>query len=142
MNEEQRKAKYKAANAARGPDYHRAWRGANPEKALLVAAKYRAKRQGAKFDIDADDIRIPDLCPILGVPLRANTRHAPSVDRIRPDGGYVRGNIQVISRKANAMKSDAVPGELVRFADWVGKQYGNVIRAENSFSHHQGPECI
>ena len=46
---------------------------------------------------------------------------APSADRIDPRKGYVRGNIQVISMKANAMKANATPEELRSFALWVLK---------------------
>lgn len=59
----------------------------------------------------------PQCCPVLNVPLkRGNT----SIDRIDPLKGYVRGNIQIISTKANRMKSNATIEELRLFARWVG----------------------
>ncbi|WP_285401044.1 hypothetical protein [Luteibacter sp. ME-Dv--P-043b] len=65
---------------------------------------------------------IPDFCPVLGLPLYRNSGGAaqgpnsPSIDRINPALGYVRGNVKVISSKANAIKSNATPEELLRVA--------------------------
>jgi hypothetical protein len=42
-----------------------------------------------------------------------------SIDRINPKLGYVEGNIQIISHKANRMKSNASVEELKLFARWV-----------------------
>lgn len=65
----------------------------------------------------------PDKCPVFGRRFmqRAEGFHpwAPSIDKKDPRKGYVPGNIQVISMRANAMKRDASPAELVRFAQWV-----------------------
>lgn len=56
------------------------------------------------------------FCPVLGVPLvDGNT----SIDRIDPSKGYVPGNLQIISSKANRMKNNATVEELRRFAEWV-----------------------
>jgi hypothetical protein len=67
------------------------------------------------------------VCPVLGIPLKRNTgpvgRNSYTVDQIIPGIGYVLGNIQVISFRANAMKQDASPEELIRFADWVYRTY-------------------
>jgi hypothetical protein len=55
---------------------------------------------------------------------------SPSLDRIKPELGYVPGNIQVISARANVMKNDATPEELLAFANWVYRTYGRVDRGE------------
>lgn len=78
----------------------------------------RAKEIGIPIDFSSRDIVIPDICPILGIPLVPNLRsdkrpdNLPSLDRIIPDKGYVKSNIQVISFRANRLKSDAKPEEL------------------------------
>lgn len=91
-----------------------------PERMLVQSARQRAKRRGIPFTITMKDIVIPERCPVLGIPLERGTRthHAasPSIDEVVPGLGYIPGNVQVISHKANAMKRDANPEELQRFA--------------------------
>lgn len=91
----------------------------NLPKVMLKNARSRAKAQQVPFNLNLDDIVVPEFCPILGVKLEIGTRHGPSLDKINPEKGYVKGNIQVISAKANAMKSDATSEELKKFAEWV-----------------------
>lgn len=44
--------------------------------------------------------------------------------RIDNNKGYIKGNVQVIGRRANIMKSSASPEELLKFAKWVINTYG------------------
>lgn len=103
---------------------------AHPEKRLHKAAKERAKATGQFFDIEVSDVVIPDRCPILGCEFESNlgkgqgaNPRAPSLDKIIPDLGYTKGNIQVVSFKANSMKRDGTIEELLNFAEWVFKTY-------------------
>ena len=68
------------------------------------------------FDLDESDIFIPTHCPILGIELSFNKKQAkensPSLDRIIPERGYVKGNCYIISKKANRMKQDNTPETL------------------------------
>lgn len=97
----------------------------NPIPYMLMAARTRAKRLGIPFNITAEDIIIPEVCPILGIPLRMSpgsrgaSRNSPALDRIIPALGYVRGNVQVISSLANAMKQDATLDEIIRLGTWA-----------------------
>lgn len=88
----------------------------NPETRLLLGAKHRALSKGLPFDITVDDLIIPEVCPLLGTPITLNgpSDTSPSLDRIRPEIGYVRGNVQVISNRANRIKNNATPQELYR----------------------------
>lgn len=97
------------------------YREEKPKNRLLSSAKNRAKENNIPFNLEIEDIPDWDVCPILGVRMEKNTRYAPSLDRIQPELGYVKGNVQVISYKANAMKQDATRDELERFAAWVLK---------------------
>lgn len=88
----------------------------NPVQTLINTARYRAKAKGLPFDITIHDLEVPDVCPYLKKPFERGTMYAMSLDQIRPGEGYVKGNVEVISRKANAMKNNASVEELLEFA--------------------------
>jgi len=96
---------------------------------MLRAAKNRANKENIPFNLDVSDITIPDRCPILNIKLVQNSGKpggkgdSPSLDKIDPTLGYVKGNVQVISHLANMMKSSATKEQLKLFADWVQKTY-------------------
>lgn len=93
---------------------------------MLTCAKHRAKVAGLPFNITREDVVIPEYCPALGIKLEGGTRQdhdaSPSLDRIIPDLGYVKGNVVVISHKANRIKTDATAEELRKLADWLEKR--------------------
>lgn len=95
----------------------------NPAKRLFSNAKKRAKEINVPFSIEPSDIKVPEYCPILGILLFVGNgkqgANSPSVDRIDSSKGYEKGNVQVISYKANAMKQNATKEELVKFAEWI-----------------------
>lgn len=91
----------------------------NPHKVMFMSARSRALKKNLEFSITADDIIIPEVCPILGTKFEVKTPYAASLDRIDATKGYTKDNIWVISQRANQMKSDASPEELRRFAQWV-----------------------
>lgn len=98
-----------------------------PEWKMHQRAKQRCRLSGREFAIEVSDIVIPDVCPILGIPLNMNSgksgayRNSPSLDRVDSSRGYTKDNIQVISQQANAMKHAASNEELLAFAQWVLK---------------------
>lgn len=85
---------------------------------MFYNAKTRARKLGLPFTITVDDVVIPSHCPILGIPLfratgrSGQTENSPTLDRVLPEKGYVRGNVIVISNRANRLKSDASIEEL------------------------------
>jgi len=97
-------------------DYERVRRVTHKEQMLLSNASRRARRKGVPFDLKLDDIDIPELCPVFGLPLRRDNSDrmddSPTLDRIVPELGYVKGNVRVISWRANRIKSDATLEEL------------------------------
>ncbi len=100
------------------------------EQAMLNRSKSRAKRKGFEHNIKLDDISIPDNCPLLGIPLIKGQdsvqENSPTLDRIDSFKGYIKGNVWVISYKANTIKSNATPEELLRIAtrlaDFIAKR--------------------
>ncbi len=95
----------------------------DPRKIMLYSAKYRANQKGLPFNLELNDIVIPEYCPILNIKLEffheSQNRTSPSLDRIDSTLGYTKDNVQVISWLANTMKSNASKDELLLFADWV-----------------------
>lgn len=91
-------------------------------KNLLKWSKNRAKKRGIAFNLTVEDIVIPERCPVLGLPLViANERPtgcSPSLDRIDPAKGYTKGNVQVVSYRANRLKADASLLELCAVASY------------------------
>lgn len=43
----------------------------------------------------------------------------PTLDRIIPNKGYVKGNIQIISQRANVIKNDASAEEIMKVAKYM-----------------------
>lgn len=106
------------------------YKSLDPRKKLLYLARKRANASGIEFDIELEDIVIPVRCPVLGVELTGSSGkqqcprlnyNAPSLDRIDNSKGYVKGNIAVISVRANALKSDATPEELRGLARYINE---------------------
>ena len=82
-------------------------------------AKNRAIKYGYDFNLEESDIVIPEICPLLGIKIfcgdKDNYENSPSLDRIDNSKGYVKGNVWVISKKANSMKNSASTKELTTF---------------------------
>ena len=88
---------------------------------LLSKAKERAKEEGLEFNLSYEDITLPEICPYLEIPLthdlgKGQLYTNSSIDRIDSSKGYVKGNVEIISRLANTMKSNATKEQLITFA--------------------------
>lgn len=93
------------------------------EKSLLYSARNRAKKKGLECSITEEDIVVPNVCPILGIKLEkvGGRQHgsSPSLDRVDNTLGYVKGNIRVISYKANSCKNSLTPQQIQRLYHYV-----------------------
>lgn len=99
---------------------------------MYRVAKFRAKKKSLPFNLDVSDINIPFFCPVLGIELKSIygkglTDRSPSLDRIIPSLGYVKGNVIVISNLANRIKSNASPDQILKVAQF----YINLHNKEN-----------
>lgn len=94
--------------------------------AMWKRAKDRAIKYNYDFNITEDDIIIPKVCPLLNIPIfcgdKDNYENSPSLDRIDNNKGYIKGNVWVISKKANSMKNSATFNELNTFCQNI-KRY-------------------
>ena len=110
--------KYYKENAQVYVDYNERRRerhSLEPRIRMNDGARRRALKKGLEYNLKSykDLPEVPVFCPILGIPLVSNrgsknggSDNSPSLDRINNDRGYIIGNLQIISRKANQMKSN------------------------------------
>lgn len=93
----------------------------------LRSARERAKKSGLSFDLTIDDLFVPEYCPVLPhIKLeiaigkgKGGEESSPSVDRVDPNIGYVRGNVRVISNRANRVKNDGTAEEHEAIARYI-----------------------
>lgn len=89
---------------------------------ILQMAKIRAKAQNVPFELKVEDLTIPSVCPVFNTPLIWTdniTDDTPSLDRLIPNRGYVKDNVEFISYKANRIKSNANLAEIEAVALWL-----------------------
>lgn len=92
---------------------------------LWDSARKRAYERRIPFDIELEDIELPERCPLLGTPLTfaRYTTYDPnlaSIDRIDNTKGYVRGNVWVVSLRANTAKGSLSYDEMrTMFMNWT-----------------------
>lgn len=96
---------------------------------LIKSVKNRSDENNLPFDLIAEDLIFPHKCPVLDIELDYSTnlvhsKNKPTIDKIIPELGYIKGNIQIISMLANQMKSNATNEELIKFAEYVIKHKG------------------
>jgi hypothetical protein len=104
---------------------------------MLHSAKSRAKRDHLPFDITVADIEAvwpkDNHCPIFpeivltqGLGLGEGPKpESPTLDKFIPSKGYVKGNIAVVSFRANRIRqSETDPKVFHRIAAWMENFYG------------------
>jgi len=109
-------------------------KSSSAESKMLSRAKQRAKERGHEFNLELSDISIPSHCPVLGIKLVSHrgrsggNPESPALDRIDNTRGYVKGNVMVVSHRANMMKVDASPEELICGMSSLVSYSGQVLR--------------
>lgn len=102
---------------------------------MFTAAQERARKKNLEFDITKDDIEIPDTCPVLGITIKSGIGRpgenklvsgaidsSPSLDRIDNSKGYIKGNVRVISWRANYLKNTATLDEMIKLGEDANQQ--------------------
>ena len=83
----------------------------------------RARDKGLPFNLEPIDLMLPEMCPVLGIKLVNNRGKAkdnsPSVDRMIPSLGYIKGNICIISHRANMLKNSASVAEMEAILNYM-----------------------
>lgn len=97
-----------------GPGYRALW---------LNSIRLRAKKKGLPFNITIGDLVFPEICPVLGIPIKARSGsfsdNSPSLDRTIPALGYVKGNVVIMSYRANRIKCHASLEDLEKIVAYM-----------------------
>jgi hypothetical protein len=108
-------------------------------------AKRRAREYNLPFDIDRDYLKsiMTTHCPVFGAKFDLgrmgdgyDTKFSPSLDRVIPEYGYVKGNVVFISNLANLIKQNATETELFAVAHWLQDKRKEVL---NAFKNKPAP---
>ena len=89
---------------------------------IIRNIKFSAKRRNIYFNLKFEDLELPEKCPILNIFLEyfqegcGNTFNHATLDRIDNSKGYIKGNVIILSRLANAMKNEATFDQLELFS--------------------------
>jgi len=116
---------WRQRNRAQHKETQYAWQLRNPLQHMLSTAKQRARKADIEFALTLADFEdIPTHCPVFGFELKYGGRgtrapNSASLDRIDSSMGYVPGNVQIISWRANDLKGDATVEELQRLLAYL-----------------------
>lgn len=103
-----------------------------------AADKFRRKKQncrntGIEFHINFEEIEWPLVCPVLGIKLNYQSDsdfrsdNSLSFDRTDNTKGYIPGNVQIISWRANRIKNDGTAEEHRKIAAYLDDKLNSVI---------------
>lgn len=105
----------------------------NPARFLYQSSKIRARQKNLEFNIQKSDIIISEKCPVFNTEFTYNRDRAtsPSLDRIDNSKGYIKGNVIVISYRANELKRDSSVEDLTKIIDF----YQNIDNYKSNLSN-------
>lgn len=93
----------------------------------LSNTKSVCEKEGLEFDLTVEDLEpFPLTCPVLGIPINwmstgGTKNDSPSMDRVVPEKGYTKGNVRLISQKANRLKQNASLTELQAIIRYINE---------------------
>jgi hypothetical protein len=130
-----RRARARRWNAsAAGKAARREWMRTHPKLTWAINAANRAKQRSKEKNLPCDVTSkyllalISTHCPVFGTEfvfrgLGVTCPESPSLDRLDSSKGYVKGNVVVISSKANAIKNAYGSKDIAAVAEWLAS-YG------------------
>lgn len=96
------------------------WNAVPYERRMYNRTRARAKRKGIEFTLELSDIVFPELCPVFKMPfIYGDTDWTYSIDRRDNSKGYIKGNIVIMSNRANRIKNNATIGELEQVISYL-----------------------
>lgn len=129
IKRDKKQAEFEAKMVAK---WGKRWKDLEHRKSFLYSAmreKFRNKkancvRIGQEFSIEFGDLDFPTHCPVLGIELDYFTEegykdNSPSFDRVDPNKEYVKGNVAIISMRANRIKNNGTAEEHEKIAAFI-----------------------
>lgn len=118
---------YNKANADYFNKKQKEYNAAQPFRYAYKRLKMRATKCGLPFDLDEDYLKSiwTGVCAIFGTTLQlpySTASQAPdkaTVDKVVPELGYVKGNVQWVSNRANIIKSFGDADEHSKIAEYI-----------------------
>ena len=112
---------------------------------MLKGSQKRSEDKGWGTDLDLDHLfeLYIEICPILGIDIlwrnRDVVRHgSPSLDRINNKKGYIKGNVQILSHRANVLKKDYLLVEWEKMRNYMQMCDGEpIIITDELFNESQ-----
>jgi hypothetical protein len=96
------------------------WKKVSLDKKIYHRLKSRSKLKNLEFNLELSDIIIPNKCPVFNIPfIYGDKNWTYSVDRIDNSKGYIKGNIIIISNRANRLKGDFSIEELKTMVNYL-----------------------
>ena len=155
---EQRKEMQRARQArwyAKNPDYNKQYyiregdrhkesgaanyrrvKDSEPWVLLYRASKERAKTKGWEHNLTIEHLKSiwPTRCPVFGIELSVSRDVAhdasPTIDRLDSNKGYIIGNVNIISYKANVIKNNGTADEHRLIAEYIDRLNTQCILSE------------
>jgi hypothetical protein len=108
-------------------------------------AKKRSTKKNLPYNLDTEYLRsiFPKdfMCPILKYKMVVNDivvgKLSPTLDRINPRLGYVKGNVEFVCMLANHMMSNASGKDLSRFSKWINNRYKREVNNNDKKHIHK-----
>ena len=101
----------------------------HPYRYAARDARRRAKEKGLEYNLDEEYLEKiwpkNNKCPILGIKFKRGEGKpidsSPNLDRIIPEKGYIKGNMQMICQLANRIKTTATPDQVLKVGYYLKK---------------------
>lgn len=119
---------------ARASKWHEKW-GDKTSSSLYKIQRHKfarkhanATRVGYSWTVTFGELTWPTHCPVLGLELdyfaENRQENSPSFDRLDSNIGYDKGNVVIVSWRANRIKNDGTAEEHRKIADYLDKSTG------------------
>lgn len=106
----------------------------NIQRHKFFRKKANAIRVGYDWSVSFGELSWPTHCPILGLELdyyaESRKESSPSFDRLDNTRGYEKGNVIVLSWRANRIKNDGTAEEHRKIAEFLDKRNNTGVASQ------------